>query len=630
MWRLAVAPPRRLAVGLAPLRRLAVALAALLLAAAGPWDNYHLIMWQPHGAAAIAGLARLGFTATALIGSGGQIDPAAQAIRQAGGLPWYLENTATDLLAPYHRYTPGKPVTWLFDAARARRRADPADPAVFHRLPSLSDPAWTAAIDARLTAMVQAQSPHHPLFYSLADEPGIADTAAAWDADTSPTALAAFRLWLRGQYPDLAALNRQWGTAFAGWDAVAPELTDAAMARTDDNYSAWADFKTWMDVAFAAAIRHATDTVHAADPQALTAIEGAQIPGWGGYDYARLATTVDIMEIYDAGDAPALAAAFNPALIQLRSSGERGPREAHAAWRHLLHGGRGTIVWDGADDVVAPDGAALPHGTELAALVAALRTAAPTILAARPLTDPVAILDSQASFRTAWMLAHRSLGPAWSDRDAEAEYTDTPARAARRQLLDRLAALGVQPRLLNPDQLAAGALAGTRLLLLPQAIALSQPEIDALAAFAAAGGQILADIPPGRFDQHSRRRQTLPLAGQVRLAPWLAPDPGEMTPAGLDTIAAALDAAQIPRRATVQGPDGATATNLDLRWRRDGPRLLLSVHSRTPWGAAADLILTLPTPARIHPLHALIPPEGAARLALRLDPIVPIVLVIEP
>ena len=29
-----------------------------------------------------------------------------------------------------------------------------------------------------------------------------------------------------------------------------PELTDAAMRRTDDNYSAWADFKAWMDVAF--------------------------------------------------------------------------------------------------------------------------------------------------------------------------------------------------------------------------------------------------------------------------------------------------------------------------------------------------------------------------------------------
>ena len=53
----------------------------------------------------------------------------------------------------------------------------------------------------------------------------------------------------------------------------------------------WSDFKEWMDEAFARAVRAGTDAVHAADPGALAGIEGAQIPGWGGYDYTPAAAS---------------------------------------------------------------------------------------------------------------------------------------------------------------------------------------------------------------------------------------------------------------------------------------------------------------------------------------------------
>ena len=190
-------------------------------------------------------------------------------------------------------------MTWLFDATKARLRADPADTAVFVREPSLSDPIWLASLRARLDAVVRGQSQYRPLFYNLADEAGIGDLAAAWDADIAPASLAAMRTWLRTQYPDLAVLNQQWGSDFPDWDAVTPELTDTALRRTDDNYSAWADFKAWMDVAFARAVQAGTEAVHQADPTALAGLEGGQIPGWGGYDYSLLAPAVDVMEIYD-------------------------------------------------------------------------------------------------------------------------------------------------------------------------------------------------------------------------------------------------------------------------------------------------------------------------------------------
>ncbi len=68
-----------------------------------------------------------------------------------------------------------------------------------------------------------------------------------------------------------------------------------------------------MDVAFARAIRAGTDALHAADPEALSGLEGTQIPGWGGYDYSLLAPAVDVMEIYDSANALLLAQRVQPA-----------------------------------------------------------------------------------------------------------------------------------------------------------------------------------------------------------------------------------------------------------------------------------------------------------------------------
>ena len=125
--------------------------------------------------------------------------------------PTTWKNIGTDLYATYHRYSPNQSVTWRFDRDRARRQADPSDPSVFLREPGLSDPAAIAGIQARLRTLVQARAADQPLFYNLADESGIADLAAAWDYDQSPTALAGFRVWLRQAYGSLDALNAQWG-----------------------------------------------------------------------------------------------------------------------------------------------------------------------------------------------------------------------------------------------------------------------------------------------------------------------------------------------------------------------------------------------------------------------------------
>jgi hypothetical protein len=80
-----------------------------------------------------------------------------------------------------------------------------------------------------LIRSVRALHPYRPLYYSLGDETGIGDLSAFWDFDFSDFSLAAMREWLKSEYHSLAALNRQWGTAFQGWDEVVPMTTAEAM-----------------------------------------------------------------------------------------------------------------------------------------------------------------------------------------------------------------------------------------------------------------------------------------------------------------------------------------------------------------------------------------------------------------
>src|SRR5262249_52004653 len=154
------------------------------------------------------------------------------------------------------------------------------------------------------------------------------------------------RQWLRQRYGTLAALNRQWGTSFATWDLIMPMTTSEAMKRTDDNFSAWADFKEWMDICYASALKMGNDAVRSVDPDAYVGIGGAQMPGWGGYDYARMTQSLTAMEPYDIGNNIEIIRSLNPRIAVVTTAFGKGPWEKHRVWYELLHGNRGLVIWD--------------------------------------------------------------------------------------------------------------------------------------------------------------------------------------------------------------------------------------------------------------------------------------------
>lgn len=497
------------------------------------WHSFQIIEWQPRNKAQLLTLRELGVTAVAVVadrdGTGTKLADQTAA-PQAADLRWYVENIATDFYAPYHRYTPGRAVNWRFLAAQQQYRADPANDAALLRDPPLLDSVWRARVADRLTAVVSRQQTFHPLYYSLGDETGIADLAAFWDFDLSPVSVAGFRTWLRQQYDSLAALNAEWGTAYTAWDAVQPETTQQVMRRSDDNFAAWNDFKAWMDTSFADAVRFGTDTIHRADPQALSAIEGVQLPGWGGYDYAKLAPTADVMEVYDSDVNLPLLRSLNPAVVPLVTSFAATPASLHDVWRSVLRGARGLILWDEAADIVGPDGAPGPGAAAYRKLFTALRgTVGQWLIAAQPRYDNVAILYSPASFRVSWLLEHRHDGAAWMNRSAASEWQDNNAwRVALRDYFAALSRIGLHPRFITEQQLVRG-LPARSVLILPHTIALSEPAARTIAAFAARGGQVIADTPPGQFDGHGRRRNVAAVAANI-VAPANLPQAVRLQP----------------------------------------------------------------------------------------------------
>jgi hypothetical protein len=610
------------------------------------WRDYQIIIWQDQTPERLAGLARLGITAGRIIGTRKGLFDTTQLSKQttpflALRLRWYIENIATDFYAAYHRWHPNLPVNWLFDEAKRLHNQDPTNINAFLRTPSLSDPGWLRSIGLRLRRHVRAYAPHHPLFYSLADEAGIADLTAAWDFDFAPVSLAAMRVWLKQCYHTLPALNREWGTRFPDWHAVLPMTTDEALKQSDENFAAWADFKEWMDIAFARSVRAGTEAVHAADPQALTALEGAQPPGWGGYNYIHLATTTDVIEISDEGKSVEIARSLAPNLITLTTSSLADPQQIHSVWHALLSGGRGLILWDADNAFVQDDGTPTMRGRTLGSLATEFRSGlAAQLMASTPEIDSVAILYSPASQRTQWLLDRKSDGKPWVARSSETEYLDHNAvRAAWQRAAGTLTHLGVQPRWLTRQMIERGMLqtAHIRVLVLPHAIALSPSEAKQIRAFAMTGGVVLADSEPGLFDAHSRRLARPLLADltgagdPIVLMPELRQEPQPDDLRSLVQLKDILEKARSMPRFSLSTRDGELVGNTDTRVFRNGDTTIIGLQR--DWtndgnGTLQEIIIDFKEPVFVYDLRHVHPVQHAAQIALALDAIAPSLIAI--
>jgi hypothetical protein len=618
---------------------------------ADPWTDYQIIAWQPQTRAGYMALKQIGVTAGMVMSDRRDV-PGQEVLGQVGDLldldlGWYLENAATDFYAAYHRWFPGRPVNWRFEDLKQRYRADPQSLAAFVRDPSLSDPAWLAKITARLNTNVRLLRAYRPLFYSLGDETGIADLAAFWDFDLSPASLREMRQWLRVRYGDLASLNQEWGTFFRSWDAVVPMTTNEAIGRADQNFAAWGDFKEWMDVSFARALKRGTEAIHAADPKARSAIEGGQIPGWGGYDYSRLATSVDVIELGDEAENVEMLRSFNPKNIMLTTSYTGGAGEEHRVWRELLRGTRGLILWDDQEQLLDKNGLIEKRGREMARYLGKLRNGIGALLMnSRRHEDPIAILYSPISMKIQWLLDRIRAGDDWTRRSAETEYEDDAVRVSIRNYARTIEHLGLQHRFVSAEQVSNGELkrGRYRVLILPGVIALSDRAAVKIRDFVRQGGTAIADGLPGTFDEHGRRRSTAVLGkifpgepvdtrtatrfGKGQAISLTAPRAGDAE--ARKHLQAILSSAGISSIFSLRKPDGGAVDDVESYIFEQGSVRIIALLRDLKAGEAEKeaeyLELSLPEAYEIYNVREPGLPKRTARLPIKLDAASPTIL----
>jgi len=402
-----------------------------------------------------------------------------------------------------------------------------------------------------------------------------------------------------------------------------------------------------MDVAFARALEHGTEAVHRADPHAVSAIEGAQIPGWGGYDYSRLTTSVDVMELYDYGENVAMARSFNPKQIMLTTSFQKGPWEAHRVWRELLRGTRGLVLWDSYSEFVDKDGALGARGREAAPYFGAIRSGLGALLInSQPHTDPVGILYSPASRRVKWLLDRRASREDWSRRSASTEYRDDAIKTSTRQFAHALEHMGLQYRFVSSEQLRRGDLRNRdyRVLILPHAVAVGADEGREVLDFVERGGAVIADDEPGLFDEHGRRLPK-PALSKVFAGPPSRSVVGFAFGKGKGIYLAAangrdlqnwqrlsqiLDAAGVKPPFPAHRGDGRPLTDVETHSFRNGELTILALQrdylSGSDFVDRKTVIVQLPRRFSAYDLKARQPLGTTDRLEIELDPVEPVLL----
>jgi hypothetical protein len=384
------------------------------------------------------------------------------------------------------------------------------------RKPCLNDPAYLASAKEDIQTKIRRFAAKKPLLYDLGDECSITSFASPMDYDFSDYALAAFRKWLREQYGSLEALNREWETAFASWDAVVPMTTYEIKDREktgSENYAPWADHRTFMDISFADSWRQFRELVREVDPKTPVGLEGLQMPAaFGGYDLWRLSQALDWIEPYDIGESHAILRSFMPgAPIYATLFEHDADAASRRLWHLLLNGDHGVIIWAASEwfDFNTADLKPQPWVAGMGDLFAELRgPAAQAIMHAQRDRARIAIHYSHPSIQAAWMLDSREDGGTWPRRFSSYEAVHSRITRVRSSWCRLLEDLGYDYDFVSTRQILDGVLKqrGYTAFVMPESLAVSDAEAAAIRRYAESGGAVIADFLPAVFDEHAKRR----------------------------------------------------------------------------------------------------------------------------
>ena len=310
----------------------------------------------------------------------------------------------------------------------------------------------------------------------------------------TPEGVALVREWLKRYYPSLEALNREWATEYGTWDEVTPMLKlEEAIARNKEkgftNFAPWADYRLYLTHRFANQFRQQAKELTAVDPPGRMGISGTQAASTkSGNDWWMLTNIFKALQNYGRSQ-------LHKSFADIRLApwaagyGARGPRVRVRYWQSLFQGCSGCSSWC-EQTLVNPDLTLFKAASEGRRAIDEIRRGPGKLLmSCQQLFDPIAFHYSQASLHGAHALGK-----------------ERTLNASRDAMVSAFVALGYQPFYLSYEQIERGELlsSGARIFIMPYSVAISAKEAEQIRAFVQAGGFVLADVFPGRMNEHCR------------------------------------------------------------------------------------------------------------------------------
>jgi hypothetical protein len=376
------------------------------------------------------------------------------------------------------------------------------------REPDLSSHEWLDTLQSDIIDSMGKYEPYGPLAYYLADESSLTSYGDPLDFSWSKPTLEGFRRWLRGQYPDLEALNIEWQTDYKTWDEVMPLTTSQAQAKGD--YAGWMDHRTYMEQVFARAMQVAADTVKAQDPGGLPSISGTQDPGpSNAVNWYLLDHIVGYLQPYSEDNQDDLHRSIHAGQIMTGFTGYQsfGVELRHQLWHRLLAGQTGaSLFWQYT--ALNADLTLTQQGRDLSALTNEFRNEGLALLlqGAKRGNCGIAVHYSLLSVRSHWITDGHIAPHEVTNGDKTSENLKR-FHQNRTNWLQALRDDGYQYDFLTTEQIDKGKLSNYRVLVLPDSISLSPGEVTAIRDFVANGGLLISDGETGLMDDHARREK---------------------------------------------------------------------------------------------------------------------------
>lgn len=472
-------------------------------------DDYNIVMYYPYADEYQNNLRKIGITAGQTQSS--RAIPNDESLSRArfwwrNNFPFYVDQIALDYYANYHSPV-HDPKDKLLIEVKEKYKADRTDKSVFVRNPSFFDEKALDNAMKRIDSAVSTQKKFKPLIYST-DECGVTDLVTAWDFCFDDRTLDMMRKWLIEIYGNLENINKEWDTDFKTIDDVIPFTTDEIFARKGNNLSPWADHRHFMNLCFSNAVRKATDRVHMNDTEGKWALVGCQMPSaFGGYDYWLLEKAVDVFEPYNIGNNREIIRSLNPTKPCITTSFGHSDDEVWRLWHQALHGDRGIIIYDEENRYLNEDGTLSELGLRCKPVYNELISGVvKQYTYTSELPAKAAIHYSHSSITAFWKLEVGSMNNDWVDRGSGTDRFDSDFFRLRESVVKLFEDNQAPYKFTAYAQLENGEFENDNIniIFLPQSIAISKKEVQALKRFTQKGGIVVADCTCALMDEHCK------------------------------------------------------------------------------------------------------------------------------